>query len=107
MDPFGLAASGTIRGWNDAIVISYGAVAVPVAVILLPAMIRYKTFLTLIGLAFVAYVTHTAIDALVEPPTVVSVILEESAKLYCSLLLALACLAGLLVHSERGVSVGT
>ena len=107
LDPFGLAESGTIRGWNDAIVILYGVVALPVAVILLPAMIRYKTFLTLICLAFVAYVTHTAIDSLVEPPTVVSVILEESAKLYCSLSLALACLAGLLVHADRGVSVGT
>jgi len=99
IDLLGLTSSGTIRGWNDVIVILYGLIAVPVGVMLLPIMVRYQTFLKLICSAFVAYVLHTTIDSLVEPPTILSVILEESAKLFCSLFVALACLAGLLVHA--------
>lgn len=101
IDPFDLASSGIIRGWNDVVVILYGVIAVPVGVLLLPTMIRYRSFLILICIAFVSYVLHTTIDSLVEPPTILSVILEESAKLYCSLCVALACLAGLLVHTAN------
>ena len=100
IDPLGLASSGTIRGWNDAIVILYGVIAVPVGALLLPTMVRYKTFLKFIFIAFFAYVLHTAIDSLTEPPTILSVILEESAKLYCAQFIALACLDGLLVHGD-------
>ncbi|MDB4634023.1 hypothetical protein OAG76_01325 [Rubripirellula sp.] len=104
IDLLGLTSSGTIRGWNDAIVILYGVIAVPVGVMLLPTMVRYQTFLKLICIAFVSYVLHTTIDSVVEPPTILSVILEESAKLYCSLFVALACLAGLLVHAGGKLS---
>ena len=97
IDLLGLKSAGTIRGWNDAIVVLYGVIAVPVGVMLLPTMVRYQTFFRFICIGFASYVLHTTIDSLVEPPTILSVILEESAKLYCSLFVALACLAGLLV----------
>jgi len=102
LDLMGLTSSGAIRGWNDVVVIMYGVVSVPVGVILLPTIVRYPTFLKVICVAFTFYVLHTAIDSLTEPRTTLSVILEESAKLYCSMSLALACLSGLLTHADAG-----
>ncbi|WP_310821001.1 hypothetical protein [Stratiformator vulcanicus] len=99
LDLLGLTSSKTIRGWNDVIVILYGVIAVVFGLLLLPTVLRYLSFLRLIGVAVACFVVHTAIDTLTEPPTLVSVIVEESAKLYCSLFIAIACLAGLMVHA--------
>lgn len=107
IDIMGLTSSKTIRGWNDVVVIMYGVVALPVGVILLPTIVRYPTFLKLICIAFAFYVLHTAIDSLVEPPTTLSVIVEESAKLYCSLCIALACLSGLFAHAFAKFPIDT
>lgn len=105
-DFMGVTSSATIRGWNDVVVILYGVVALPVAVIFLPIMVRYPTFLTLLCPAAALYAVHTAIDAVVQPPTYLSVVLEESAKLYCGLFLALACLAGFLAQANASAAVG-
>lgn len=101
LDPFGLYSSEAIRGWDDVIVIMYGVVALPVGVILLRTIVKFPTFLKLIAAAFLFYVVHTAIDSLTEPRTTLSVICEESCKLYSTLLIALACLSGLLVQAGK------
>ena len=85
-----------IRRWNDAIIILYGVLALPAAVFFLPSVIRFPKVLEYLCLACFFYVTHTAIDSVVEPPTTLSVILEESAKLFCSTFIAIALLVGLL-----------
>ncbi len=105
IDFMGVTSSTTIRRWNDLVVILYGVVAVPLGVMYLPTIVRYPSFLKRICVACAFYVVHTAIDALVEPPTLLSVILEESAKLFCGLFLALACLAGCLVHADASTTV--
>ncbi len=89
-------STGPVRNWNDIVVIMYGVVAAFAGLIFLPIVLRYAKLLELIAIAFVFYAIHTTIDSLVEPPTTVSVILEESAKLYCSTFIALAILSGLL-----------
>lgn len=105
IDLMGVTSSTTIRRWNDLVVILYGVVALPLGVMYLPTMVRYPSFLKLTGFAFAFYVVHTAIDAVVEPPTLLSVILEESAKLFSGLFLALACLAACLVHANERTTV--
>jgi len=100
VDLMGLTSAGLIRGWNDIIVILYGVAALPVGMLFLPTIVRYPTFLKLICLSFAFYFLHTAIDSLSEPPTTLSVIVEESAKLYCAALIAIACLAALCVHAR-------
>lgn len=104
IDPLGLKDGGTIRGWNDIVVVAYGVAALPVVVAFLPTMARVPAFPEFAAAAFVCYVVHTGIDALVEPPTNLSVILEESAKLFAGLFLALACLAGVLSCARRSES---
>ncbi len=101
IDLLGWTSSGMIRGWNDVIVILYGVVALPLGLFILPTMARFPSFVKLICIAFSCYVVHTTIDTLVQPPTTPSVVCEESAKLYCSLFIALACLSGLLVRATR------
>lgn len=88
-----------VRGWNDVVVILYGVIAIPVGLALLPVLARYPIFLKTMVAAFVFYVIHTATDSLAEPETFTSLVIEESAKLYCSALIALACLSALLVHA--------
>lgn len=93
------AGPSGVRGWNDVVVILYGVVSIPVGLALLPVLARYPTFLQTMAAAFVFYVIHTATDSLAEPETFTSLVIEESAKLYCSALIALACLSALLVHA--------
>lgn len=85
---------GVFRGWNDVVVILYGVVALPVTFVLLPALLRYRMVLALFVIAFGFYAIHTFIDAVWEPPTTTSYILEESAKLYSGAMLALGAFAG-------------
>lgn len=90
-----------IRKWDDMIVILYGVVALPVALLFLPSVLRLPRVAECLAVAAVFYVIHTATDSLVEPRTTVSVIVEESAKLFCATFLAVASLAGLLAQVER------
>lgn len=91
-----------IRGWNDVIVVLYGVVALPVALLFLPTVLRHPKLLQLMCVAAGFYTIHTAIDSLTEPPTSVSIILEESAKLYCSAFVALALLTAVLYIARKG-----
>ncbi|MCW5898658.1 MAG: hypothetical protein KIT10_05255 [Flavobacteriales bacterium] len=81
---------GIFRGWNDIIVILYGVVALLAGLWFLPEVLRPPRFAELIALGFAAFVAHTVIDSISEPPSHTSVILEESAKVYCVLFMALA-----------------
>jgi len=104
IDPLGLKSARTIRGWNDVVVIAYGIAALPVVITFLPTMVRIPAFPELSAVAFAWYVLHTAVDSLVEPRTNLSVIVEESAKLFTGLILALACLGGLLSYAAPETS---
>ena len=86
--------SGAFRTWNDIVVILYGIVALPIVLALLPDILRYKMLLELFVVAFLLYAIHTLIDSTQEPPTTVSIILEESAKLFCGAFLALGTFVG-------------
>ncbi|MEL7363637.1 MAG: hypothetical protein AAFN13_16295, partial [Bacteroidota bacterium] len=97
-DALGLSNS-PVRGWNDVVVAAYGVVAIAVGAYFLPVLLRYPEFTKLVGAAFFFYVLHTVIDSVTEPPTTQSVILEESAKLFCGQFLALAFLSTVLVHA--------
>ncbi|MDH3530024.1 MAG: hypothetical protein OEQ28_10695 [Acidobacteriota bacterium] len=84
------------RNWNDAIVILYGFIALPIMVLLLPKILKYRMVIELFAVSFAFYVIHTAIDSIVDPPTLTSNILEESAKLFSTAFMFLGAYAGLL-----------
>ena len=92
---------GVFRSWNDVIVIMYGVIALPFALYFLPIILKYPQFLKLLCIAFAFYALHTVVDSISEPPTITSVIIEESAKLFCSSLIALSLFVGFLGHLER------
>ena len=92
--------SGGFRNWNDIIVLAYGALALPILLKLFPAIERFALTTKLLGAAFLLYALHTGIDATQSPPTAVSRILEESAKLLCGAMLALSMFFGF-YHSQR------
>lgn len=89
------------RNWNDVIVIGYGVAAVGALVFFLPEILKYPGFGELLVVAFALYGIHTIIDATQEPGSI-SIILEESAKLFCALFLALSMFVGLLGVVGRG-----
>lgn len=88
------ASSGPFRNWNDLVVIAYGLVALPLAALFLPSLLRYRFLLELLATAVGCYAIHTTIDSTVEPSTDVSVIAEESAKLMCGAFLLLGTFTG-------------
>ena len=97
----GIGGLSKFRNWNDLAVILYGVVAMFPAALFLPSVLRYPRMAELLGVAVACYVTHTAIDSLVEPQTVASVIVEESCKVLCGYFLGLASLVGLLGELRR------
>ncbi len=86
------------RNWNDAIVVIYGVIAVPVMLMLLPGLLRYRKVFELFVIAFIFYAIHTFIDSTQEPATLTSIIFEESAKLFSVAFLAMASFTGLLTN---------
>jgi len=86
----------SIRRWNDLIIILYGVVALPALIYFLPIAFKTPYLGEFFILAFASYALHTAIDAVVEPPTVPSTIIEESFKLYAGLFLTIGSGAGLM-----------
>ena len=83
------------RNWNDVIVISYGIVAIFVLLYFLPEIFRYPKFAELLLIACAFYFVHTLIDSTQERSTI-SVIFEESAKLFSSTFFAMSMFVGLL-----------
>lgn len=84
------------RNWNDIIVIGYGVIAVGVGLVFLPVVMSYRHLLPLLATAFCFFAVHTAVDSLADPPTTMSVIIEESAKLFTGAFILLAMLQGML-----------
>lgn len=80
---------GIFRGWNDIVVILYGVVALIAGLIFLPEVLRPPQMAELLSVGFAFFVVHTVIDSVAEPPSHTSVILEESAKVFCVLFIAL------------------
>lgn len=87
--------SGVFRNWNDIIVIGYGLVALPFILYFLPAVLRYPGLMERLALAALFFAIHTVIDSVSEPQTVRSGVMEESAKLFCALFLALSAVSAL------------
>ena len=92
----GYVSSGIFRGWNDVIVILYGVIALPFAAIFFKKIIRYRGVAEFFIIAFVFYGVHTLIDSTQQPQTTVSVIFEESFKLFCGSMLTLGAFTGFL-----------
>ena len=90
------ADSGGFRNWNDVIVLTYGLVALPIMVAIFPILLRYRMVAELFVIGFSFFAVHTLIDSTQEPPTTISHILEESAKLFCGANLALGAFVGFL-----------
>ena len=76
--------------------ILYGILALLMVGVMLPALMRSPRVLETFVVGFAFYAIHTFIDSTNEPPTVVSVILEKSAKLFCSVFLAIGTFTGLI-----------
>ena len=100
IDALGIGA-GPVRHWNDVIVIAYGVFALGFLCYFVSTVVRFPRFVELLAVAFTFFLLHTTVDSLVEPPTVVSVIVEESCKLYCSAFVSLAFLFGMLAVAKR------
>lgn len=74
------------RTWNDLIVIGYGVVALPLLLAFAPELLRHRGMLQMLGLGFLAYAGHTAVDSLFKPSGI-SVVIEEGFKVSCGLAL--------------------
>lgn len=98
-------SSGFFRSWNDIIVILYGIFALFMLGVMLPALMRSPKVFEMFVVAFAFYAIHTFIDSTNEPPTVVSVILEESAKLFCGVFLAIGTFTGLIGAIWKHITV--
>jgi hypothetical protein len=85
----------TFRSWNDAIVIGYGVVSIPVLFLFLPEILRFPRVTEFLIIAFSCYGIHTFIDS-TQTRTSHSIILEESAKLFSSAFFATSMLFGIL-----------
>jgi hypothetical protein len=86
-------SAGPFRNWNDILVISYGLIAIPIAILSYREIRRYPRLLTMIGVAAFFYVATTGVDSTMD--TTVSVIVEESLKVTCSTFLMLSMATGL------------
>ena len=94
---------GPFRNWNDIIVILYGVLGLGFVATFFSVILRFPQFLKLLTVAFVFFILHTVVDSVTEPQTTFSVIVEESAKLYCSTFLAIAFLAGMMNYAASGI----
>jgi hypothetical protein len=86
--------SGAFRNWNDIIVIAYGLIALPIGLYFLPVVLRYPGLMECMTLGGLFFVIHTVIDSVSEP-SVKSVVMEESAKLFTAMFLALSAFTAL------------
>lgn len=100
-------STSTYENWNDMIVVAYGIVALPVLLFLLPHLMRYRMVLGLFITAFLFYFIHTAIDTIQTQQTLTLDILEESAKLFCVVFLALGSFAGLIGNIWQYTEIST
>ena len=91
-----LISKDIFSGWNDAIVVMYGVIAIPVMIVLLPKILKYRMVLELFALSFCFYFVHTFIDSVQEEATFSIVVVEESAKLFSVAFLALGSFVGLM-----------
>lgn len=90
------ADPGMFRNWNDVIVIGYGILAAALIGLSLPTLVQHRILLAMFVTAFAFYAIHTLIDSAIEPKTTMSVILEESAKLFSAAFLAIGSFVGFL-----------
>ena len=81
---------------NDVIVILYGLIAFPFIALFLMELTRYRYLAGFFAVAFFFYRMHTFIDSTQQPQTIISVIFEESFKLFCGSMLAVGSFIGFL-----------
>jgi hypothetical protein len=100
-------SSGPFRNWNDIVVILYGTVAAPVALLVWHEVLRYRRLFTMLVVTGLFYVGTTSVDTLSRTPTDLSNIVEEGLKGTCSTLFVLSMLTGLVaVRAEQLVRNG-
>jgi hypothetical protein len=93
--------TGPFRTWNDVVVIAYGLIAVPLALLLWREVLRYQRLLTMLLIAGVLYVGTSGVDTLTADATAVSTVIEEGIKVCCSTYFALSMLTGLVAARWR------
>lgn len=98
--------AGPFRTWNDLVVLAYGAVAAPAALIFWREILRYERLLIMFMISGVLYVSTSMVDTLSTTPTTASVILEEGIKVHCSTMLMLSALTGLYAARKLTASAG-
>jgi hypothetical protein len=86
---------GPFRTYNDVVVIVYGLIAVPLALLLWREVVRYQRLLTMLLIAGVLYVGTSSVDTLTADATATSTVIEEGIKVCCSTYFALSMLTGL------------
>jgi hypothetical protein len=89
------------HGWNDLVVVGYGLVAIPVAIVALPTLLALPGVSRLLWLAFAFYLMHTLMD-LFAPHRRSMIILEESMKVFSGACLLLASYVGLMGVARGG-----
>ena len=87
--------SPSARGWNDVVVIGYGALAFLFCALAMPEIRRHKAVAVHLALGLILFAAHTVIGSLVAAGGATEV-LEESIKVLANTCFALAMLAGLL-----------
>jgi hypothetical protein len=85
---------GSFRNGNDIVVVLYGIVSLPIAAVVLPHLLRFRMMPECLAVAFGFYLIHTVIDVTQDPRTTMSVIFEESSKLFCGTFMALGAYMG-------------
>ena len=91
--PFGM------RNWNDVIMLGYGAVALVLGLLSLPAFFRHRRVRSLLTIGFGFFVVHTAIDMSFDAGALKDVF-EESFKLLAGASFMLAFLNAALIEIE-------
>ncbi len=103
MEPaFGAAPLG-FRNWNDIAVLGYGAVALVMLAVALPAILRYRQTAVFLGVAFLCYGTHSFIDSMFRRVPAKE-ITEEIFKVLTGASLVMAYLQAALAAGAAGVT---
>jgi hypothetical protein len=96
---------GPFRTWNDVVVIIYGVVALPLALLLWREVLRYARLLPMLVITGVLYVATSSVDTLTESASATSTVIEEGIKVTCSTFFMLSMLTGLVaarwMHASR------
>ena len=87
---------GFFRTWSELVVILYGVIALPFLFFYFPTLLRFRLLPEMIFAGIIFYGIHTGLDIIQDEKSIPYVIIEESAKLYSAVFLALGTFFGFL-----------